>query len=155
MPENSDRDCECYSQFAGELGVENALSETRNPRQISPIPLVRAKVAAETYPKCALGPLTPAVDAVVHLTSAPSAQSIFAAASLATQNLAVVETLQSAKPVSVFFCCPWPNPGNVNPSVIPLHCKVFVNLNEKGKINTPKNSEPTPTIQIYSQVNVG
>lgn len=106
MPEYSDREWESYSQSTGVSRDRDKSSHAPAPNHLVPIPLIRPKDQAEPYPKQALGPLTAAVDAVAQLTSAPyalAAQSIIAAASLATQNFAVVETLQSTKPVSVFM----------------------------------------------------
>ncbi|MDJ0821573.1 MAG: YfjI family protein [Paracoccaceae bacterium] len=107
MPEYSDRDWESYSQNTANADFETLPSQpAASPPQLpDPIPLIRPKEQSEPFPAHALGPLELAATAIVHRTDAPfalAAQSALAAASLATQAHADVETLQSPKPVSVF-----------------------------------------------------
>ncbi|WP_108484565.1 YfjI family protein [Oceaniglobus ichthyenteri] len=71
-----------------------------------PQPLVREIPAGEVYPVEALGPLRAAVEAVQGSTQAPiaiPAASALAAASLAVQGFADVETLGGFVPVSLYF----------------------------------------------------
>lgn len=70
-----------------------------------PQPLVREIPPGAPYPVSALGPLRTVVEAVKGETLAPvaiPAQSALAAASLAVQGFADVETLAGARPVSLF-----------------------------------------------------
>ncbi len=71
-----------------------------------PQPLLREITPGENYPISALGPLQAAVEAVQGMTQAPvaiPAASAIAAASLAVQGFADVETLGGARPVSLFL----------------------------------------------------
>ncbi len=70
-----------------------------------PQPLVRELPPGKAYPVHALGPLRAAVEAVQGMTQAPvaiPAQSALAAASLAVQGFANVETLGGPRPVSLY-----------------------------------------------------
>ena len=81
-----------------------------NPTQIEylpegPQPLVRATPMGQPYPVSALGPLGEAVAAVQGMTLAPfaiPAGSALAVASLAVQGFVDVETLNGARPVSLY-----------------------------------------------------
>jgi hypothetical protein len=71
-----------------------------------PQPLVREIPPGGPYPTEALGPLGPALEAVVGATQAPlaiPAASALAAASLAVQGFADVETLGGPRPVSLYL----------------------------------------------------
>jgi len=71
-----------------------------------PQPLVREIPPGAPYPVDALGPLRPAVEAVQGMTQAPvaiPAASALAAASLAVQGFADVETLGGARPLSLYL----------------------------------------------------
>ncbi|MEM1346036.1 MAG: DUF3987 domain-containing protein, partial [Pseudomonadota bacterium] len=84
--------------------AEAALAEDA-PDTPAPIPLHQARRKPEPVPFAALGPLRAAVEAVATQTQAPDAlalQSVLAAASLATQALADVETLGGQAPVSLY-----------------------------------------------------
>lgn len=70
-----------------------------------PQPLVREIAPGAAYPVQALGPLRAAVEAVQGITQAPvaiPAQSALAAASLAVQGFADVETLGGLRPLSLY-----------------------------------------------------
>lgn len=70
-----------------------------------PQPLLREIKAGAPYPLAALGPLQAAVEAVQGMTLAPAAipaQSALAAASLAVQGFADVETLGGVRPLSLY-----------------------------------------------------
>lgn len=70
-----------------------------------PQPLLREIPAGEAYPVQALGPLQTAVEAVQCMTQAPvaiAAQSALAAASLAVQGFANVETLGGDRALSLY-----------------------------------------------------
>src|SRR5262249_9463667 len=70
-----------------------------------PTPILRARGAAADIPWEALGELQPAVAAIATLTQAPPAiamQAVLAAASLAAQPHADVETLGGPSPATLF-----------------------------------------------------
>ena len=80
--------------------------ETPDPWGAEPEPLKQDAAPAEPYPMVALGPLERAVRAIIDMTRVPpalAAQSVLAAASLAAQAHADVETLDGAKPLSLFL----------------------------------------------------
>lgn len=71
-----------------------------------PQPLIREMPEADPYPIAALGPLSEVTEAIASITEAPPAlcaASVLAAAALAVQGLADVETLGGPRPVSLFL----------------------------------------------------
>ena len=85
--------------------AERALADASSPPPPEPMPLLRPRGTAKAFPREALGPLLPAVEAIETITQAPPAlamQSVLACASLATQALADVETLGGPAPIGLF-----------------------------------------------------
>ncbi len=80
--------------------------EAPDPWGAEPEPLIQDAPPAKSYPIESLGPLGRAAMAIIDITRVPpalAAQSVLAAASLAAQAHANVETLDGAKPLSLFM----------------------------------------------------
>ncbi len=80
--------------------------EAPDPWGAEPEPLKKDAPPAEPYPLDALGPVERAARAIIDITRVPpalAAQSVLAATTLAAQAHANVETLDGAKPLSLFM----------------------------------------------------
>jgi len=91
----------------GEVAL-SAPPDPKTPRAtpILPMPLVAPREPSAPYPMDALGPLRSLAEAATRKTQAPAAiaaQSTLAAAALATQAIADVQTLGGRAPISLFF----------------------------------------------------